>query len=107
MELKPCKHLDYEDGKYCPDIELKDCAPHYPMVRYWHRGERWTNNGPGEKPNPAKVQFCKQRGRINGIFGCYTGETGHCYEPETPNVFYPDPASSAANGRAPNEKTPP
>lgn len=86
MELKPCKHLDYEDGKYDPDIELKDCAPYYPMVRYWHRGERWTNNGPGEKPNPAKVQFCKQRGRINGIFGCYTGETGHCYEPETPNA---------------------
>ena len=25
----------------------------------------------------------------------------------TPNVFYPDPASSAANGLAPHEKTPP
>ena len=28
--------------------------------------------------------------------------------PDMPhNVFYPDPASSAANGRAPHEKTPP
>ena len=26
------------------------------------------------------VQYCKKRGRINGIFQCYTGELS-CYEP--------------------------
>lgn len=81
--MKPCKHLDYREGEYGPDIELRTLAPDYPMVRYWHRGERWTNNGPGERPNPADVQFCgKGRGRINGIFQCYmAGERG-CYEPQ-------------------------
>lgn len=84
MQLKPCKYLDYEVDKYGPDIELCDCSPHYPDVRYWHRGERWTDNGPGEKPSQANVQFCgKWHGRINSIFDCYTGNMS-CYEPETP-----------------------
>ena len=78
-KLVPCKHLDYEEGKYSNCI-LCNCAPYYPHVSYWLRGEEWTNNGAGQTPNPAKVQFCKQgRGRINGVFQCYNGEM-HCYE---------------------------
>ena len=80
MKLIPCQHLDYDADKYGPDIELRDCSPQYPHVRYWRRGERWTNNGPGEKPNPENVQFCRKRRRINEIFACYNGEM-HCYEP--------------------------
>ena len=108
--LRPCKHLDYTEGKFGPDITLKTFDPDlirawldarkpsvkppdaksiqdvaeaqdYPDVRYWHRGSIWTDNGPDEQPNPANVQFCGAgRGRINGIFQCYNGEM-HCYEP--------------------------
>lgn len=78
--MKPCKHLDY-DGDYV-DCEIKTCAPHFPEVRYWLRGAVWTDNGPGQEPNPAKVQFCKLRGRINAIFDCYEPRTMGCYEVE-------------------------
>jgi hypothetical protein len=79
----PCKHLDYAEGKYV-DCQLRTCAPKYPNVRYWERGERWTDNGPDHPPNPRNVQFCGAgRGRINEIFACYLGEM-HCYEPEKP-----------------------
>ena len=82
VKMKPCKHLDYST-EYGPDIELRTCAPHHPHVRYWHRGKRLTDNGPGEPPNPADVQFCGAgRGRINGIVQCYNGELS-CYEPES------------------------
>lgn len=80
-ELRPCRHLDYTGGKFT-DCELRDLAPHYPNVRYWRRGRRWTDAGTGQPPNPADVQFCATgRGRINGIFQCYNGEMS-CYEPE-------------------------
>ena len=82
--MNPCRHLDYTEGKYT-DCEIRNCAPHYPDVRYWLRGPRWTENEPGEAPNPAKVQFCKLRGRINGIFQCYNGEMA-CYEPWETNL---------------------
>ena len=86
--LRPCKHLDYTEGKFGPDITLKTLPPPYADVRYWYRGPMWTDNGPDEQPNPANVQFCGAgRGRINGIFQCYNGEM-HCYEtadgPEAP-----------------------
>jgi hypothetical protein len=72
--LIPCKHLDYSPNY--DDCEIKTLAPHYPQVRFWQRGERWTDGG----RNPRDVQFCGQgRGRINGIFQCYNGEM-HCYE---------------------------
>lgn len=29
-DLRPCKHLDYTEGKYGPDITLQTCAPHFP-----------------------------------------------------------------------------
>ena len=74
--MKPCKHLDYTEGKFT-GCELATCAPHYPDVRYWKRGPMWTDDG----VNPERVQFCGAgRGRINGIFQCYNGEMG-CYEP--------------------------
>ncbi len=75
MELKPCKNLDYTEGKYGPDIVLKTCAPDFPQVRYWERGKTWVDNGDGTF-NPKNVQFCKGRGRINNIFDCY--EHGNC-----------------------------
>lgn len=80
--MKPCRHLDYTEGKYGPDITLQTAAPHFPEVRFWLRGQTWTDNGPGEKPNPAKVQFCGAgRGRINGVFECYEMPGPmHCYE---------------------------
>lgn len=71
--MKPCINLDYED-KYI-DCEIKNCEPHFPNVRYWQR-----NSVPYEGA-PIKVQFCKQRGRINDIFSCYNGEQS-CYEKE-------------------------
>ena len=93
MKLAPCKHLDYTKDKFGPDITLETLAPHYPDVRYWHRGPTWTDNGPGEQPNPANVQFCGAgRGRINGIFQCYNGEM-HCYEPESD-----EPATATEEG---------
>lgn len=75
IEMKPCKHLDY-DGEYI-DCELKTCAPHYPDVKYWQR-----NNVPYEGA-PVKVQFCKLRGRINGIFSCYNVGEMSCHECDT------------------------
>jgi len=76
--MRPCKHLDYET-KYtdCKIVELEgfDCP-----VRYWERGPIWTE-GPGNEGNPKKVQFCgKGRGRINGIFQCYSQSGMGCYE---------------------------
>ena len=75
--MSPCRHLDYTDGKY-EDCDVRTLAPHYPLVRYWFRGPRWTDDG-----NPAKVQFCGAgRGRINGIFQCYNAGEMPCYEVE-------------------------
>jgi hypothetical protein len=64
--VKPCKHLDYTEGKYGPDIQLVTLEKEFSCpVRYWLRGPSWTDNGPGNKPNPSKVQFCGAgRGRI-------------------------------------------
>ena len=84
MKLVPCKHLDYTEGKFGPDIELKTMAPHYPHVKYWFLGPLWTTPPEGLPPGPDRVQFCGAgRGRINGVFQCYNGEMS-CYEPETP-----------------------
>ena len=80
MTMIPCQHLDFA-GEYT-GCSIHTCAPHYPEVRYWLRGPEWTDNGPGAAPNPARVQFCTQRGRINGVFGCYQKEMP-CYEPRT------------------------
>jgi hypothetical protein len=82
--MQPCKHLDYTEGKHGPDITLETITGFAVPVRFWLRGPTWTDNGPGEKPNPAKVQFCGQgRGRINGIFQCYNPGEMYCYEVDT------------------------
>ncbi len=78
--MSPCRHLDYTEGKFT-HCAIQTCGPFYPHVRYWLRGPEWRDNGPNENPNPAKVQFCTLRGRINGVFGCYNGEMP-CYEAE-------------------------
>ena len=81
----PCKYLDYAEGKYT-DCQIKTLAPHYPQVRFWQRGERWTA-GPsaGSPPGPRDVQFCGQgRGRINGILQCYLPGEMSCYRPADP-----------------------
>ena len=75
--MKPCKYLDYESDYR--DCKLCTCAPHYPDVRYWRRGEIWTHEN-GEQVNPRDVQFCKKRGRITGIFQCYNEGEMSCYE---------------------------
>jgi len=72
-----CKHLDYEDEH--TDCTVETMAPHFPEVRYWKRGERWTDAGEHGR-NPEKVQFCKLRGRINGVFDCYNPGEMSCYE---------------------------
>ena len=77
MTMHPCKFLDYTEGAYA-HCSLATAAPHYPDVRYWIRGPAWTDNGTST-PNPSRVQFCLLKGRINGIFPCYTGELP-CYE---------------------------
>ena len=81
MKLEPCRYLDYTEGKYAACI-IENCAPQYPKVRFWRRGEVWLDNGPGQPRNPEKVQFCGAgRGRINGIFDCYQPGSMSCYEP--------------------------
>lgn len=72
MAMIPCKHLDYE-GDYV-DCEIKTCDPHFPAVKYWQR-----NNPP--EGGAIKVQFCKLRGRINGVFQCHNVGEMSCHEP--------------------------
>lgn len=77
-KMQPCRHLDYEEGKYGPDITLETCEPFFPDVKYWLRGPTWTDGG---RNDPDKVQFCGQgRGRINGIFQCYNKGEMRCYD---------------------------
>jgi hypothetical protein len=81
MKMIPCKHLDYDETKYTQDIQLCHLPPPDTQVLFWHRGKTWTDNGPGQPPNPCNVQFCGAgRGRINSILACYLGEMS-CYEP--------------------------
>ncbi len=75
-----CKQLDYETDY--TDCELIIIGPE--GWKYWKRGAVWTE-GPGNEGNPKNVQFCKGRGRINGIFQCINpGEMG-CYESQKEN----------------------
>lgn len=77
--MKPCKHLDYETNYLdCKIITLNDFKI---PVKYWERGKTWTE-GKCNEGNPKNVQFCKKRGRINGIFQCYNEGEMSCYEPE-------------------------
>ena len=75
--MKPCKHLDYE-GEYI-DCKIVEIPGFSCRARYWERGPSWTE-GPMNEGNPKRVQFCSQRGRINGIFQCYNPGEMPCYE---------------------------
>lgn len=76
--MKACKHLDHTPGKYGPDITLESDDGFSVPVKFWRRGERWTDGG-----GPRDVQFCGQgRGRINGIFQCYNPGEMSCHEAE-------------------------
>jgi hypothetical protein len=61
-----CRHLDY-DNNYI-DCELITIEPE--GWKYWER----------KKASPAKVQFCKLKGRIDGIFACINKGEMDCYE---------------------------
>ena len=66
----PCTHLDLDPEKY-PSCKLVDWTKDgYPGFRYWIR----------EDPdgNPQAVQFCKKRGRLYNIFGCYGDRDCYC-----------------------------
>ncbi len=76
--MQACKHLDYTEGKYGPDITLVEVPGFSCSVRYWSRGPTWTDEG-----GASKVQFCGAgRGRINGVFQCYNPGEMPCYEGE-------------------------
>ncbi len=79
--MKPCKYLDYTEDKYT-DWTIKTAAPDFPNVQYWLRGKTGTEVPPGWTSDPARVQFCVLRGRINGIFQCYHVSGMSCYQPE-------------------------
>lgn len=70
--MKPCKHLDHNEKNY-PGADLVELDGFSCPVKYWNR-----YNPVGEK---EKVQFCKLRGRVKGIFQCYNKNELHCYEP--------------------------
>lgn len=77
--IHPCKHLDYDETKYGGSCELKSLDGCECQVRYW---QRKFESLPYDEA-PVNVQFCGQgRGRINGIFQCYTPGEMPCYEAE-------------------------
>ena len=77
--MKPCKHLDYSDSY--PECELVEIEGFECPVRHWRR-TLYLPGGPMHYDGaPVNVQFCKLRGRINGIFDCYNPGEMCCYEP--------------------------
>lgn len=68
MNLKPCKHLDYESDYLQCELKERD------GVRYWQRNGRLYAGA------ARSVQFCKKRGRINEMLSCYIPGERHCYE---------------------------
>ena len=68
----PCKHLDYRTEMYS-QCELITC-PDFPEIQYWYRHVTPYAEA------PRNVQFCKLRGRINGIFQCHSKSGMSCYE---------------------------
>ena len=75
MTLAGCKHLEYDEKKYptCELRKIKGCT----AVRYWYRTILPYSEA------PKYVQFCKLRGRINGVFDCYRpGGNMRCFEKE-------------------------
>ena len=71
--MKPCIHLDHDESNY-PTAKLISIDEFSVPVKYWKRKDF--------DGNTQNVQFCKQRGRITGIFQCYNKGEMPCYEPE-------------------------
>ena len=78
--MKPCKHLDYDIESYpsCKLITIR--KPAFDIeVKYWER--QISQHELDLFPNTAiKVQFCKLKGRIKGIFQCYNENELSCHE---------------------------
>jgi hypothetical protein len=68
-EHKGCKHLDYSEENY-PSCTLIKTSSGW----YWKRNELPYEGA------PVMVQFCKLRGRMNGIFQCINRNEMSCYE---------------------------
>ena len=64
-----CKNLDYES-------EFLDCE----LVESQEGWKWWVRKSVPYEGAPTKVQFCKQRGRINGIFICINPGEMPCFE---------------------------
>ena len=75
-KMHPCKHLDYDEGRFDKRCKLRTAAPHFTNVRFWDRSEIAADI-PGAA---TSVQFCKLHGRVNAIFDCYEPGTLSCYE---------------------------
>ena len=72
--MNPCKHLDHNESNY-RHAKLVSIDDFSVPVKYW---ERKDPDG-----NTQSVQFCKRRGRIAGIFQCYSEGEMNCYEPQS------------------------
>jgi len=99
MEHKGCKHLDYESEYLGCKLKTLD-EQGFPGVKYWDRleGGFVSPKELKEYPDtPIKVQFCKLRGRINGIFQCINPGELPCYEEDEECSHDGEPI----NGRCP------
>ena len=79
--MKPCKHLDHDIKSYptCKLITIRKFRKFNIEVKYWERNISETELK--EFPDTAvKVQFCKLKGRIKGIFQCYNENELSCHE---------------------------
>ncbi len=70
----PCKHLDYDEDKYRGAAELVQIGGFKIPVSVWERLPPWSDTR-------ERVQFCKLRGRIRGVFQCYNVGELQCHEP--------------------------
>jgi hypothetical protein len=71
MEYIGCKHLDYSDN-------YRDCKIiHTDFGQYWLREKGYYSGG------PIRVQFCKKKGRINGVGQCLFEGLKPCFEKQT------------------------
>ena len=71
--MNPCKHLNHYKSYY-PAAKLVSIDDLSVPVKYWKRKD--------PDGNAQSVQFCKRRGRITGIFQCYSEGEMNCYEPQ-------------------------
>lgn len=74
MKYKGCRHLDY-NSEMDPRIKLCSLEEYEcPKVWYWDRREI------APAGSQKEVQYCRLRGRINGIFQCVNPGELPCFE---------------------------